>query len=70
MQTDTMEFFQIDGADATLAEAKADYEKKHPGRKVVDARFSYAYAGRPSEGRWIGIEVDYEEKSHGEAEQG
>ena len=65
MQTDTIEFFQVDGADATLAEARADYEKKHPGRKAMDARFSYAYPGRPSEGRWVGIEIDYEE-SHGE----
>lgn len=67
--TDTIEFFQNDGADATLAKAKADYEKSHPDRKVMDARFSYAYPGRPGEGRWVGIDIDYHEEDNGKAEQ-
>lgn len=69
MKTDTMEFFQNDGADETLAQAKAEFEKRYPSRKVLSARFSYAYPGRPGEGRWVGIDMDYEEKVHGEAEQ-
>ncbi len=68
--TDTMEFFQNDGADATLAAAKAEYEKRNPGRKVADARFSYAYPGRPGEGRWVGIDIDYySEENNAEAKQ-
>ncbi len=64
--TDTVEFFQNGGADETLAKAKEDYEKSHPGRKAMDARFSYAYPGRPGEGRWVGIEIDYHEENNGE----
>jgi hypothetical protein len=64
--TDTIEFFQNGGADETLDQAKADYEKSHPGRKAMHARFSYAYPGRPGEGRWVGIEIDYHEESNGE----
>lgn len=68
MQTETVEFFQKDGADETLAQAKLDFEKQHPGKKALGARFSYAYPGRPGEGRWVGIEIDYEEH-HGETKQ-
>lgn len=64
MQTDTMEFFQNDGADETLAQAKVEFEKRHPNRKALNARFVYAYPGRPGEGRWVGIDIDYEDKSH------
>lgn len=68
--TDTIEFFQKDGADETLAQAKADYEQKNPGRKAMDARFAYAYPGRPGEGRWVGIDIDWHEEDNGEAKQG
>lgn len=70
MQTETMEFFQKDGADETLAQAKLEFESRHPNRKVVGARFAYAYPGRPGEGRWVGLDIDYEESPHGKAEQG
>jgi hypothetical protein len=67
MATETIEFFQNDGADETLAQAKKDFEQKHPGKKVLDAKFAYAYPGRPGEGRWVGIDISWE-KANDKAE--
>lgn len=56
----TYEFFQNGGADATFADAKLEYALEHPDHKITGAKFEYAYPGRPGEGRWVGIEIEYE----------
>lgn len=60
MKTTTVEHFQTGGAEATLAAVRAEFEARNPGATVAAAAFSYAYPGRPGEGRWVGVEVTYE----------
>lgn len=55
----TVEIFQNGGADETLAQAKAKFEKDNPGMHAVKAEFEYAHPGRPGEGRWVGIGITY-----------
>lgn len=55
----TIEVFQNGGADETLDQAKAEFEKKNPGTHVLKAEFEYAYPGEPGKGRWVGIGITY-----------
>lgn len=56
----TIEVFQDGGADETLVAARAEFERKNPSMRAVDAVFEYAYPARPGEGRWVGIGITYQ----------
>lgn len=60
-KTSEFEFFQNDGYDATIAAANAEFMGKHPGATITNTVFTYAYPGRPGEGRWVGMKVTYTE---------
>lgn len=59
----TIEIFQNGGADETLAEAKAKFEKDNRDMQVLTAEFEYAHPGRPGEGRWVGIGITYSQRA-------
>ncbi len=57
-QTITVDFFQTDGAAATLEAASQEYEQKNPGTKVLTAKFQWA-SPQTDAGRWVGISLSY-----------
>jgi hypothetical protein len=59
MKTKTIEVFQNDGAEETLAFAKEAFLQEHAGATVISAEFEYAIPG-DHHGRWVGIKVSYE----------
>lgn len=61
MKTTQVQFLQNDGYDATLAAVKVKYELEHPSANVVSMKFLSAYPGG-RDGRWVTIEVTYEDK--------
>jgi len=61
MKTTEVQFLQNDGYDATLAAVKVQFESEHPKRSVASMKFLAAYPG-DRDGRWVTIEVTYEDK--------
>jgi len=61
MDTKQIEFFQNDGIEQTLGAARVEFANAHPLVTITGARIVAAYPGRPGEGRWVTIEVTYEE---------
>lgn len=57
--TTTIEFFQTGGPDETLEAATKKFLAGNPGRQVLEAKFEYAYPGRPGEGRTVGIAITH-----------
>jgi len=58
----TYEFFQTGGYDETLSEATLKWESENPGQRVVSVDYVYANPGRPGGGRWVGLQINHEEK--------
>ncbi len=63
MQTATIEIFQQGGAEKALHEAKAEFQKRNPRAKILNAKFSYAYPAEHrsgfGKGRTVGIDIGF-----------
>jgi hypothetical protein len=57
----TIEFYQTGGAEETLEAAKATVLKDNPGAMILNAIFKGAFPRDDGGGRWVTIEVGYQE---------
>ena len=60
MNTKQIEFFQNDSLEQTLGAARVEFANAHPTVTITGAKIVAAYPG-DHHGRWVTIEVTYEE---------